>query len=269
MTEDYWGYKGKKVVIDGAASGMGLAATELLLELGAEVYALDIKKVQVAVKKYIPLDLGKKSSIDEALNQIPQEVGSVFCCAGLPGPPFSDVDTVMVNFVGHRHLIENLLPRLSAGGAIAIISSLGGANWRANLSQYRELLATPGFDEALALLEADSTRLAAIPGGGYTVSKECINAYVRMKAGEFIEKGIRINSLSPASTATPLLPAFIAVHGEEIIKRYAIGRYAKAEEMGHPLVFLNSDMASFINGVDLQIDNGFMAIAETRMLTAS
>ncbi|MFH2044670.1 MAG: SDR family oxidoreductase [Pseudomonadota bacterium] len=267
MKENYWGYKGKQVVIDGAASGMGLAATEMLLELGAEIYALDVKEVPVKTKKYIPVDLGKKASIDEALQQLPRKVDSIFCCAGLPGPPFSDVDTVMVNFVGHRHLIESLLPRLDAGGAIAIISSLGGANWRANLSKYRELLATPGFDEARAWLKADPARLAAIPGGGYTVSKECINAYVRMKAGELIEKGIRINSLSPASTATPLLSAFIAAHGEEMIKSYAIGRYATAEEMGHPLVFLNSNMASFINGVDLQIDNGFMAIAETQMLS--
>ncbi|MBU3948007.1 MAG: SDR family oxidoreductase [Proteobacteria bacterium] len=269
MKELFWGYKGKTIVIDGAASGMGLAATEMLLELGAEVYALDIKEVPVKVKKCILVDLGKKASIDEALKQLPQKIDSVFCCAGLPGPPFSDIDTVMVNFIGHRHLIENLLPRLSKGSAIAIISSLGGANWRANLSKYRELLATPGFDEARAWLEADPARLAAIPGGGYTVSKECINAYVRMKAGELIENGIRINSLSPASTATPLLSAFIAAHGEELIKRYAIGRYATAEEMGQPLVFLNSDMASFINGVDLQIDNGFMAIAETQMLSGA
>ncbi|SLM18794.1 hypothetical protein SPIRO4BDMA_50309 [uncultured spirochete] len=43
-TTDMWGYRGKTVVIDGAASGMGMAATKILIDLGAEVYALDIKE---------------------------------------------------------------------------------------------------------------------------------------------------------------------------------------------------------------------------------
>jgi NAD(P)-dependent dehydrogenase (short-subunit alcohol dehydrogenase family) len=51
MMKDVLGYQGKQVVITGAASGMGAAAAQLLVDLGAQVYALDISDVKVPVKK--------------------------------------------------------------------------------------------------------------------------------------------------------------------------------------------------------------------------
>ena len=43
--QDYWGYKGKKCVVTGGSSGMGRAAAEMLVDLGAEVYGLDVRRV--------------------------------------------------------------------------------------------------------------------------------------------------------------------------------------------------------------------------------
>ncbi|MDO8671711.1 MAG: SDR family NAD(P)-dependent oxidoreductase, partial [Dehalococcoidia bacterium] len=125
--KDFLGYAGKRVIVDGAASGMGQAAANVLVDLGAEVYALDWKRVTVpGIKQYIQCDLRDKASIDAALAQVPGKVDSLFCCAGLPGKPFPEFDVFMVNFVGHRHLIESMIPRMNEGSAISIISSVAG-----------------------------------------------------------------------------------------------------------------------------------------------
>lgn len=259
---DLWGYRGKTVVIDGASSGMGLAATKLLLDLGAEVYALDVKEVPAPVKKFIKTDLGDKASIDAALTQIPGEVRALFCCAGLPGPPFSDTDTVRVNFVGHRHLIDGIVPRMKRNeGAIAIISSLAGMMWRFHGLYYQGLLDTKTFDEGVAWMAANLVKIETTNGTGYSFSKECLCAYGKAKAAELAPQGIRVNVLNPSTTATPMLKDFVAAHGA-VIDQYKVTRFATSEEMGHPLVFLNSAMASFINGQELAVDEGLCAIME-------
>jgi len=258
--KDIFGYEGKRVVITGAASGMGQAATRLLIELGAEVYALDIKEVTVPVKLFIKTDLGKKEQIDATTSRIPDDIYALFNCAALPGPPFSNLDVMLVNFVGHRHLIETLLPRISDGGAIASISSTGGLFWKNKFDTTKKLLATRGFNEARAWLEANPETMKH----SYVFSKECITAYAKVHAAELAKRNTRINTLSPGPTETPMMPAFRKAYGKNTDMWLSpIGRYATPEEMGEPLVFLNSKMARFISGQDLVVDYGTHAAVET------
>lgn len=263
---DVFGYQGKRVVITGAASGMGQATLRLLVEWGAEVYALDVKEVTEQVMGYIATDLGKKESIDAAIAQIPGDIDRIFTCAGLPGPPFSDIAINLVNFVGHRHLIESLLPRMVGGGAIAMIASVGGMAWQMNFATVSQLLATPGFEAALAWLEANPEAahgFGEVRSGlnAYGFSKQCLVAYAKTRAGELAKRNIRINTLSPGTTETPMTPAFNKAYGKEVCDLLvsSIGRYATPEEMAEPLVFLNSNMARYISGHDLQVDYGFVA----------
>lgn len=58
-----FGYEGKTVVITGSASGMSKSATELLLELGAKVYAIDINPIDLPVEKAFKADLSKKKKL--------------------------------------------------------------------------------------------------------------------------------------------------------------------------------------------------------------
>ena len=259
---EMWGYKGKNVVIDGGSSGMGLTATELLLELGAEVYVLDVQECPAPVKKYIKTDLKDKASIDAAVAQIPGEVRALFCCAALPGAPFSDADVVTVNFLGHRHLIDLLVPRMKAGeGAIAIIASLAGVMWRFHGLYYQGLLDTKTFDEGVEWIASHSANIERMFGGSYGFSKEIINAYGKHKAAELAPQGIRFNVLNPSTTATPMLKDLERNVGE-VLNQYKVTRFAKPEEMGHPLVFLNSSLASFISGQEISVDEGLSAIME-------
>ncbi len=257
--KDILGYEGQTVVITGAASGMGEAAARMLVDLGAAVYALDIKEVSAPVKLFIQTDLKDRAAIDSALAQIPAEIDALFNCAGILGPPFSNLDTALINFVGPRHLTELLLPRITDGGAIAFISSTAGMGWQGNLDSVNKLLAAQSFDGARAWLEENPEI-----NNGYMFSKQCITAYIKTKAGELAKRNLRINSISPAPTDTPFMKDLFDQFGKEAADLYIApcGRYATSEEMAEPLIFLNSNMARFVSGHDLVIDYGYTAEVE-------
>lgn len=262
--KDYFGYKGKTVVITGAASGMGAAATEMLIDLGAEVYALDVREVKLPVKKYISVNLLKKDSIDSAIEQLPSKIDAFFNCAGVPGSKykggsFTEVDVVTINFLAARHLIETLLPRMDAGSAIAIIASESGMGWSGDIEELTPFLQTNGFEEGRSWLEENSNSPIVATNGGYHHSKECLILYAKARCDELSAKDIRINTLSPGVTKTGMTEDFINNYGaaNQSVIITQIEREATAEEMAQPLVFLNSEMATYISGVDLQVDYGF------------
>ena len=105
--KDYFGYKNKICVVTGAASGIGYATTELLIELGAEVYALDITRKEISgVKKFIEVDLNNKESIDQAMEQIPTHIDSFFGVAGLSGAKTNYYKTFTVNYIANKYITE-------------------------------------------------------------------------------------------------------------------------------------------------------------------
>jgi NAD(P)-dependent dehydrogenase (short-subunit alcohol dehydrogenase family) len=264
--KDALGYAGQKVVVTGAASGMGEAAAALLVELGAEVFALDVKPVKLGVAQSIGTDLAERGSIDAAIGQLPPRIDALFNCAGLPGPPFSNLDTMLVNFVGLRHLTESLLPRIPDGGSVAHITSVAGMGWRKNLDAVKALVATADFAAGRAWCEANPDK-----ANGYLFSKQCIIYYTKKRAGELALRHIRMNCLSPAPTATPMLPTFHQQAGKQNIDTHfqaPIGRDATSEEMAEPLVFLNSRMARFVSGQNLFVDFAYEAQIDAGMRPA-
>lgn len=72
--KDYFGYNGKVCVVTGASSGMGKAAAEMLVDLGAKVYALDYNACPVeGIEKFVQVNLGNKDSIDGCFNELPEK----------------------------------------------------------------------------------------------------------------------------------------------------------------------------------------------------
>ncbi|MDO8673493.1 MAG: SDR family oxidoreductase, partial [Dehalococcoidia bacterium] len=136
-------------------------------------------------------------------------------------------------------------------------SSVAGLGWKENWARIKPMLDTQSFEEAKAWLEANPEFI--VPRG-YGPSKQCTTAYGMLRAYDLAKKGIRINVLSPGSTATPILPNFIDIGGKDRIDYWIIdGRYATPEEMGQPMVFLNSNMATYISGFDLVVVNATLA----------
>ena len=255
--QDMLGYAGKKVVITGAASGMGAAAAERLVALDAEVYALDIGDVKAPVERFLRTDMKNKAAIDAAIAELPSEIDVLFNCAGVPHPPASALDTIMINFVGLRHLTDALIPRLRKGGAIASIASTAGMAWKSNLELVQTFLALETFDAAESWLQ-DPPELNADP---YGFSKQCLIVYTQMLAGELAKREIRINCISPSPTASDFMTQLTKTIPEDAVKIFcpSNGRYADPDEMGRVMILLGSDLAGFISGVNLPVDFGYCA----------
>ena len=185
--DDVLGYEGKHVVVTGAASGMGEQVARILHELGANVTALDVKPVSTPVKTSLTLDLLDQASIDGVVGEIDGPVDSVFSCAGLPGPPFTDLQTAIVNFIGARHLIEGLLPKMPEGSSISCIASGAGVGWQQELETYAPLHATTSFADAVKWCEENAD--VAFPMGGYRMSKVVVNQYVALGMHEVRRAG--------------------------------------------------------------------------------
>jgi NAD(P)-dependent dehydrogenase (short-subunit alcohol dehydrogenase family) len=254
--KDVLGYEGKRVVVSGAASGMGAATAALLVGLGAEVHALDIRKPDVTgLASYTECDLRDPAQIDAAVERIGRVVNMLFNCAGLPNT-FPDLDVMLVNFCGLRHLTERAVELMDEGGAVASIASTAGIGWLQNMPTLMTLVRTPDFAAARAWCEEDPARIA----NAYGLSKEAINAYTAFRSYELAGRGIRVNCLNPGPTDTPMMPEFEKAMGKKYMDDFPVplGRHARAEEQAWPLVFLNSPRASFVTGIALDADGGFV-----------
>jgi NAD(P)-dependent dehydrogenase (short-subunit alcohol dehydrogenase family) len=254
--DDVLGYQGKSVVVTGAASGMGQATAQILVDLGATVTAVDIKPATVPGARALQIDLRDRASIEEVAALIEGPVDGLFSCAGLPGPPFSEMDTILVNFVGARHLAEQLVPKMSPGSAISVISSSAAIGWQDHIKTISGLLETTGFDGALAWLEANEKQWS---WSGYAYSKYVIDAWVGWWYPELARHGIRINCINPGPTETAMMPAFQDFAGKEIVDQSVgpVGRYSTPEEQAWPLVCLGSPRLSYVGGAVLWTDGGW------------
>ncbi len=254
-------YEAKRVVVTGCASGMGEAAAKILVDLGAHVIGLDVKPTAVAVQQFVQVDLRDKSSIDAAVVAIGSGIDSVFSIAGLPGPPFSDLDTMLVNFVGARHLIESLVPTMTPGASVICTASNGGMGWQQELETLIPLAATEGFDAGKQWCEDHPEVIAS----GYAPSKKILNAWVAWRGAQLIETGIRLNCSNPGPTQTAMMPTFEEQSGKAIIDAFVgpSGRRSSAEEQAWPMVFMNSARSSYVAAEAIHVDGGFLGAMTT------
>ncbi|MHB1710593.1 MAG: coniferyl-alcohol dehydrogenase [Acidimicrobiales bacterium] len=252
-----WGYEGRRVIVSGGGgAGMGASTVRELARLGAEIHVIDLKEPPVEVAGYYRVDLREPDAIAGAVSAIGGTVDGLFNCAGLPGGRFSDLDTMLVNFAGMRHLTDLVADRMTEGAAIAGISSAAGASWMANIAKWMPLVACEGFAETAQWLEDHPVEIAS----GYAPSKEAIIVWTIWRSFELAKRGIRINCTSPGPTDTPMMPDFEEQVGKAFMDGYPIplGRRATPDEQAYPLIFLNSRAASAITGENILTDGGTM-----------
>jgi NAD(P)-dependent dehydrogenase (short-subunit alcohol dehydrogenase family) len=254
-----WSYEDKRVLVSGGGgAGMGAAAVRDLIELGAEVHVFDVKEPSSKAASYRSVDLRDPGAIEAAVAELGGPLHALFNCAGLPGPPFSGLDTMLVNFIAARHLTGLAAKHMGPGSAVATISSAGAFGWENVMDQVAPLLATPGYAEGRTWCEEHPDAV----GEGYLLSKQAIIIWTLHAALDLAPQGIRVNCTSPGPTQTPMMPSFEAYMGKDFMDRFPKplgGRNSTPEEQGHLVVFLNSDAASYITGTNVYADGGFSA----------
>lgn len=254
---DILGYKGKRVIVSGCFSGMGEATAKMLIDLGAEVHGFDYKECGLPLASFNNLDLRDPASIEAGVQAVGGKVDALFNCAGLPGGgAFDAMDTMKVNFIGTRHLTEQVVPLMGEGGAIISIASTGGLGWSQRIPVHMELMMSQGFQGALDWCAGHLDQVAE----GYAFSKEAIIVWTQFMGAQLIKKGIRINCSLPSPTQTPMMKTFHETSGKDIVDAAAepLGRYTTPEEQAGPLVLINSAAAGVVNGIVLPVDGGFM-----------
>src|SRR5206468_9508397 len=136
--------------------------------------------------------------------------------------------------LGLRRLTEALVPRMTNGGAVASIASLGGLGWEANRAAVREFVEHEEWDDAVAWIDKHPEQLAA---GAYAISKQAVIVYTKLRAVPWARRGIRVNVIGPSPVDTPMLADSIKTVGAAYLERFPrpLGRNSTAEEQANVL----------------------------------
>jgi NAD(P)-dependent dehydrogenase (short-subunit alcohol dehydrogenase family) len=248
------GLQGKIVAVTGAASGIGAAVAACARAQGADVIALDRDDSAPGITH---IDLSDAQSIERTADALPDRIDVLCNVAGVPGTAAPET-VVAVNFLGLRHLSEQLRSRLH-GGAVVNVASAAGNQWASVLGPVGELLGTSSMAEGLAWFAANPQEMPA-----YNFSKAAVIVWTMRTAWAWREDGIRMNSVSPGAIQTRILPDFRATMGPVLdMVEQLVGRHGTPEEIAPLVCFLASPEAGWVNGADVLADGGFINAAKS------
>jgi len=248
---------GKVAVITGGASGIGGATARLFVAEGAKVIVADrqepLDRALAALVasspdsiRFVKTDVTVERDVQAAVAAAVDGWGrldAAVACAGVPGQG-SDVDLteaewdriMAVNAKGVFFLTKYAVPEMveAGGGSITNISSAYG------------VVGAPGF-------------------AAYCASKGAVRTFTKSTAIEHAAQGIRANSIHPGVIETPMLQGIFDGTDDPEATRAAFsaqqpnGYNGVPEDVGWGCVYLASDEARFVNGVELPIDGGLLA----------
>jgi 2-keto-3-deoxy-L-fuconate dehydrogenase len=247
--------KGKRAVVTGAASGIGLAIAELFSAHQATVVLLDLdaQKAADAAKAVaektagsttgIACDVSNADSVERAFSQIGGSIDILVNCAGIAhvGNLLStspdDMDRLYAVNVRGTYLCMQ-------AGIKSMLEAKHGV-----ILNMASIAATAGLSDRFS----------------YSTTKGAVLAMTLSVAKDYIAQGIRCNCVSPARVHTPFVDGFLAKNypGREaeqmkvLSQAQPIGRMGTPAEIAILALYLCSDEASFLTGVDYPIDGGF------------
>ncbi len=243
-------FEGKLAVITGGNSGIGLATAKQFHDEGAKVAisGRDQKTLDAAVKTIgsdilaVKADVAKLADLDKFFAQISAKFGKIdalFANAGIakfaPAAASSEQlfdETFDINVKGMFFTLQKALPLLNDNAGIVLNASV---------------VSTKG---------SPATSI-------YSASKAAVRSLARTFAAELVDRAIRVNVVSPGPIYTPILEksgmpqSGIDAFVEQVTNRVPMKRLGTPEEVAHAVLFLASNEASYITGVDLNVDGGF------------
>jgi NAD(P)-dependent dehydrogenase (short-subunit alcohol dehydrogenase family) len=244
---------GKIALVTGAGQGNGRAIAKGLAKAGAKVIVTDLVEQNAqAVAQEILTDGGQALAYE--LN-----VTSADQCHVLAA--------IVAREIGNIDILVN-----NAG--IIVRENLDSPQVAENLSRTLEVNVMGTFHPTHAWLQAlRATKGAIINLGsiassvgipnvvGYSPSKGAVKQLTQALAVELAKDGVRVNAIAPGVIETPMTSHTREAPErlEKFMMRTPMARVGQAEELVGPVVFLASDMASYVTGVTLAVDGGFLA----------
>jgi len=241
--------EGKTILVTGASSGIGRAIAIECSKMGAKVIITGrneertqkvYAELEGAENKYIIADITTMDGISTLVTGIPIIDGVVHSAGiGITLPfQFCSLDKVKTvfdtNLLSPIEINYNILKNkknAKSGFSIVFISSVAG-----------NIIANPG-------------------NSIYSASKAGLAGLAKGMAIDLAPKNIRVNSVLPGMTETPMVDAFTETITSEAIeqdkKRYPLKRYGKPEEVAYAAIYLLSDASSWVTGSNLVIDGGY------------
>ncbi|MGW5076884.1 coniferyl-alcohol dehydrogenase [Rhodococcus sp. NPDC004095] len=245
----------QKIVVVGAGSGIGAATAAHFHRQGHHVLAVDARENTTPASEHRRCDLRDKASVDALLADIGDGWDLLAHVAGVPGTaPAGDV--LLVNYLGVRLMAERMLPRLNQGGAIVVVASTAALGWQDRTAELAGLLEATDADSVLAWQQTQDPNYPV-----YSTSKQAVLHYTRrLSAPAWAKYGVRVNTVSPGPTETPILTDFEQTMGKDVLdmSRGTVGRHATVDDIVPVIEFLGSPGARWVVGQDIQVDGGFI-----------
>lgn len=246
--------EGRLSLVTGAGQGNGRAIALGLARAGAAVVATDVN-VETAARTAAEieaaggrawsyrLDVASSEECRTLAQRVAAEAGKVDLLVNNAG-------ILIREGIDHPQAVANLQRTLEVNvqGTFNVIHA-----WLADLR------ATRGTVVNVASIAAFAGHQGMV---GYSPSKGAIKMLTQTLAGELAGDGIRVNAIAPGVIATAM-SASTRANPERLarfLQRIPLGRVAEPEELVGPVVFLSSPMASYLTGVTLPVDGGFLAI---------
>jgi NAD(P)-dependent dehydrogenase (short-subunit alcohol dehydrogenase family) len=238
-------FSGRSILVTGASSGIGRVTVEMLCASGAQVVAAARNVGELARLaeetgcEPLVLDVGDEAAIDDALGSLDVFDGLVNCAGTAMLERAIDTtaasfDSVMdVNARGAilvaRHVARAMIDAKRAGSIV-------------NVSSQAALV---GLEDHLS----------------YCASKAAMDAITRVLCVELGAYGIRVNSVNPTVTLTPMAVKAWSEPSKRdpALQAIPLKRFAEPREVAEPILFLLSEAASMISGVALPVDGGYTA----------
>ena len=233
----------KVALVVGGAKGIGLAIAERLSAEGATVFITsrrgeDAEKAAEGIGNgavAITADASSPEDMIAAVETVRKAYGRIDALvlnAGISEP--SQIAEITpehfdrhfdINVRGMVFGLQAALPAMTAGSSVVLVGSIAGS---AGYAAY----------------------------GTYAATKAAVRSYARTWTAELAPKGIRVNVVAPGPTDTDMMAAVTEETRAVIVSPIPMGRMARASEVAAAALFLLSDDASYIAGVELCVDGG-------------
>jgi NAD(P)-dependent dehydrogenase (short-subunit alcohol dehydrogenase family) len=246
---------GKVALVTGGSSGIGRATAQIFAREGAKVVVADVgvesgeetvRLIQAAGGEavFIKTDVAQAADVEAMVKKAVDTYGRLDCAfnnAGIEGvvkPTVeygeADWDRVLaINLKGVWLCMKAELQQMLKQGSGAIVNTASVAG----------LVGLSGFS-------------------AYVAAKHGVNGLTKTAALEYAKAGIRVNAVCPGAIRTPMFERGVRDNPgieEQVVAMEPIGRMAAPAEVGEAVVWLCSDAASFVTGLPMAVDGGWVA----------